>query len=179
MNTRSAARPVSISPQSRFRIRAVFPVAQQNSVSAGISPTGGQQRDHPQNPQRLHPRPGGAVGAQDHPPELVQFACATQCRQPGEFVVIVHDPDAARTALAQAADLRQRQRRVAGVDVADNIGVRLQHRIGIDIAGAGHRRPAGMDGALDAGLARPGHHLLRLIAGFDAAQPDLAAARYC
>ena len=62
----------------------------------------------------------------------------------------MHDLDAAQAALAQAADLVQRQRRVAAVDVADDVGVRLQHRVGVDVAGARHRGAAGVDRALDA-----------------------------
>ncbi len=134
----------------------------------------GQQRDHAQDSQRLDARSGGAVGAEDHAPQLPEIAGVTQRRQPGEFVAVVHDLDAAGTALAQTADLRQRQRGVAAVDVADDVGVRLQHRVGIDIAGSGNGRATGVDGALDARLAGPGDHLLRLVPGLDAAQADFA-----
>src|SRR3546814_4575644 len=43
-----------------------------------------------------------------------------------------------------------------------------------DLAGAWDRGTAGVDGALDAVLARPGDHALRLLALLHAAEADLA-----
>ena len=59
------------------------------------------------------------------------------------------------------SDLIVRQRGMAAVDVADDVGVRLQHHVLVDKAGAGNRRTAGMDRAVDAVFARPGDHLAR------------------
>ena len=75
---------------------------------------------------------------------------------------------------AQAADLVERQGGVAAVDMADHVGVGLEHDILVDQAGAGDRRAAGVDRALDAVFARPGDHLLGFLALLDAAQADLA-----
>ena len=63
---------------------------------------------------------------------------------------------------------------MAAVDVADDVGVGFQDHILVNQARAGNRRAAGVDGALDAVLARPGHHFLGLVAGLDRAQTDLA-----
>ena len=84
---------------------------------------------------------------------------------------------ARRAALAQADDLIVRQRGVAAVDVADDVGVGRQHHVRVDQPGARDRRAAGVDGAADAVLARPRHHLLRLVGFLDAAEADLAQQR--
>src|SRR5258707_820074 len=60
------------------------------------------------------------------------------------------------------------------MDVADSVGAGLQHPVLVDQAGAGDRRTAGMDGALDAVFACPAHHLARGRPILDAAQADLA-----
>ena len=90
-----------------------------------------------------------------------------------KFVAVVDDFYGARTLLAQAANLIQGQRGVSAVDMADDVGVGLQHHIRIDQARPRNGRAAGVDGALDAILARPRHHLLRFLTLFDAAEPNL------
>ena len=53
------------------------------------------------------------------------------------LVAVVHDLDGARRLLAQLAHMRFRQRGVAAVDVADDVGVGLEHHILVDQPGAG------------------------------------------
>ena len=93
----------------------------------------------------------------------------------GHFLVaVVNDLDRARRLLAQLADMRFRQGGVAAIDVTDDVGVGLQHHVLVDQAGARNRRAASVDGALDAILARPAHHLGRLVTGLDRTQTHLA-----
>ena len=60
-----------------------------------------------------------------------------------------------------------RQRRVAPVNVTDDIGVCLEHHVFIDEPRARDRGPASVNGALNAVFARPRHHFLSLFARFD------------
>src|ERR1700688_1464763 len=76
--------------------------------------------------------------------------------------------------LAQRRDLVVGKRRVAAINVADNIGVGLKHHIFIDQAGAGNRWASGVNRALDAVFAGPRYHLPRCLAVFNAAESDLA-----
>ncbi len=80
----------------------------------------------------------------------------------------------ALAALADAADLVVGQGRVAAIDVADHVGVCLQHHVLVDQPGTGDRGAAGVDGALDAIFARPADHLARGGAVLDAAETDFA-----
>ena len=72
MNTKSAARPTSIRPQSSARMRAVLPVAKQNAISGGDVAEARQHRDHAQDAERLHAGAGGAVGAENDAAQLVR-----------------------------------------------------------------------------------------------------------
>jgi hypothetical protein len=174
MKTKSASRPTSISPQLSLRIFAVLPVAKQNTSSAGMFGDGRQHRDHAQDAQRLHARAGRPVGAQDHAVRALELQRGLGRRNGHLLVAVVHDLDGARTLLAQLAHVRLGQRGVAAVDVADDVGVGLQHHVLVDQARARDRGAAGVDGALDAVLARPRDHLLGLVAGLHRAQADFA-----
>src|SRR5690242_9149843 len=94
--------------------------------------------------------------------------------QGGKLVAVVHDLDGTAAALAEAANLIQRERRVSAVDMADHVRIGLEHDVGVDEAGAGNRGAAGVDRALNAVGACPTHHPSRFIAGLDAAKTDLA-----
>ena len=76
--------------------------------------------------------------------------------------------------LAQRRDLVVGKRRVAAIDVADNIGVGLKHHIFIDQARAGDRWASGVNRALDAVFAGPRYHLPRCLAVFNAAESYFA-----
>jgi hypothetical protein len=95
----------------------------------------------PQDAERLHAGSGGRVGADDHALQLLEFARDPQRVQSGELVAVVHDLDRALAALAQAGDLLERQRGVAAIDVADDVGVGLEHDVLVDVARARHRGP--------------------------------------
>ena len=117
-------------------MRAVLPVAKQKATSAGTSPSDASKRDHAQNAERLNARAGRGVGAQD---DAVQFAAlfgGPQGEQRRAFIAVVHEFEAAFAALAQADDLIVRQRRVAAVDVADHVGVRLENDVLVDEPGS-------------------------------------------
>ena len=60
MSTKSAARPTSISPQSSSRMRAVLPVAKQNAISAGTSPSDDSIEIIRTMPSGCTPEPAGA-----------------------------------------------------------------------------------------------------------------------
>ena len=59
MNTKSAARPTSTSPQSSLRILAVFPVAKQNTSSAGMPATLDRSAIMRRMPSGCTPEPAG------------------------------------------------------------------------------------------------------------------------
>ena len=111
--------------------------------------------------ERLRARASGSVGPEDHPLQLAELARRAQRQQGGALVPVVHQLEAALAALAQANDLIVGQGGMAAVDMADDVGVGLQHHVLVDEARAGDRRAAGMDRAVEAMLARPGHHLAR------------------
>jgi hypothetical protein len=50
----------------------------------------------------------------------------------------VDDLDGAAALLAQAFDLLEVERGVTAIDVADHVGIRFQHHILVDVAGARH-----------------------------------------
>src|SRR6516162_3417148 len=60
MMTKSAARPISTRPQSSCRIRAVLPVAKQNAISAGSSPSEDSIETMRRMPSGCTPEPAGA-----------------------------------------------------------------------------------------------------------------------
>src|SRR5262249_17522971 len=135
---------------------------------------GREHGDHPQDAGRLPARARRRVRPQYHAVELLQLVGGVERVERGRLVAVVDDLDRARAFLAERADLVDRQRGVAAVDVADDVGVGLQHHVLVDQAGAGDRRAAGVDRALDAVLARPRHHLPGFPAALDAAEADLA-----
>ena len=120
-----------------------------------------QHRDHPDDAERLHAGAGRRVGAEDHAVQFAELLRGAQREQRRAFVAVVHELEAALAAFAEADDLIVGQRGMAAVNVADHVGVRLQHDVLVDQPGAGDRRAAGMDGAVDAVFARPGDHLAR------------------
>src|SRR3984885_8866432 len=132
-----------------------------------------EQCDHPQDAERLNARARRGVGAKD---DAVQFAALLGCAQSEQrraFVAVVHEFETAFAALAQANDLIVGERRVTAIDVADHVGVRLEHDVLVDEPGARDGRTAGMNRAVDAVFARPSDHLARSRPIFDAAEPDL------
>jgi hypothetical protein len=60
MNTKSAARPTSMMPQSSLRMRAVLPVARQIACSAGRSPSDDSIDTMRAMPRGCTPEPAGA-----------------------------------------------------------------------------------------------------------------------
>ena len=106
--------------------------------------------------------------------KLVHFSGDPERIEPGAFIAVVDDLEPTLAALADALDLLVRQRCVAAIDVAHDIGIGIEHDVGIDEAGAGNGRPAGVDGALDAVFARPFHHAPGGGAVLDAAEPHFA-----
>ena len=90
------------------------------------------------------------------------------------FVAVVHDLDGALGLFAQLADVAGRERRVAAVDVTDDIGIGLQHHLVADQVGARNGRTAGVNDGLDAVLAAPVDMLLRFQSRVHRAEPDLA-----
>ena len=66
---------------------------------------------------------------------------------------------------------------MAAVDVANHVGIGFQHHIFVDQPRAGDGRAAGVDSALNAVFARPGHHLFGLVADLDRAQAHLTQER--
>ena len=137
----------------------------------------GQQRDHPEHPEGLDARAGGAVGAEDHAVRALQLQRRLRRRDRDALVAVVDDLDGARRLLAEFADVRLGQRRMAAVDVADHVGVGLEHDVLVDQAGPRDRRPARVDRAADAVLPGPRDHLLRLVAGLHRAEAHLAEQR--
>ena len=133
-----------------------------------------KHRDHPEDSQRLHAGARRRVGSQDHPLELVKLFGGAQREKRRTLVAVVHEFEPAPAALAKARDLTVGQRRVAAVDMADDVGVRFEHDVRINQAGAGNRRAAGVNRAVEAIFARPRDHFARRRSVLDAAQPDLA-----
>ena len=136
-----------------------------------------QHGDHADDAERLHARTRRRVGAEDDPLELVHARWAVRSvKKRRALVAVVHESPGPRWQPSQMqTDLVVRQRRVAAVDVADDIRVGLEHDVLVDQPGARNRRAAGMDGALDAVFARPRHHACRAVGpSFTAAKPDLA-----
>ena len=96
--------------------------------------------------------------------ELAQLARGAEGEEGGLLIAVMDDLDGALALLAEAADLIQRQSRMAAVDMADDIGIGFQHHILVDEARAGDGGAAGVDRALDAVFAGPGHHALGFLA---------------
>ncbi len=71
------------------------------------------------------------------------------------LVAVVHDLDRARALLAELAHMGLGQRGVAAVDVADDVGIGLEHHVLVDQARARDRGAARVDRALDAVLCAP------------------------
>src|SRR5271170_1418033 len=86
----------------------------------------------------------------------------------------MHKLETATALFAKTVDLIVGQRGMTAVDMADDIGVRLEHDVLVDETGAGDRRAAGMDRAVDPIFASPGDHLARGRSILDAAEPDFA-----
>ena len=63
---------------------------------------------------------------------------------------------------------------MAAIDMSNNIGSGFQNHIGVNQARAGDRRPAGVNGGLNAIFAGPVHHLPRGFAVLDGPQPHFA-----
>src|ERR1700722_13821302 len=133
-----------------------------------------QQRYHAQNAERLHAGSGRRIGTENDAVKVAHLAGDPQRVKRRAFVAIVYQFEAALAALADAADLVVGQGGVTAIDVTDHVGVGFQHHILVDQAGAGYRRAAGVDGALDAVFARPSDHLARGRTILDAAQSDFA-----
>ena len=91
--------------------------------------------------------------------QLAEVACRLDRGDRHPLVAVMDDLDGAAAALAELADMRLRQAGMAAVDVADDVGIGLQHGVPVDQPAAGDGGAAGMDGALDAVFARPGDHL--------------------
>ena len=127
---------------------------------------------HADDAKRLHTRTGRRIGTQDDARQVAHLARGAERIERRPFVAIVHDLETSLAALADAADLRIRERRMTAIDVADHIRARLQHHIGIDEAGAGDRGSARVNGRLDAVFARPAHHALGRRAILDATKAD-------
>jgi hypothetical protein len=97
-------------------------------------PDAAQHGHRPQNAERLHAGARRRIGAQDDPLRLAELDRGPRGVKRGESVAVVHDLDRPGALLAKAADLCDRQRRVPAVDVADHIGVGLEHDVGVDQA---------------------------------------------
>jgi hypothetical protein len=119
-------------------------------------------------PSGWTPEPAGASV------QRAEFLGGPQGQERRAFIAVVHEFEAAFAALAQADDLIVGQRGVPAIDMADYVGVRLEYDVLVDEPGARDRRAAGVDRAVDAVFARPGHHLARGRPILDAAEPDLA-----
>ena len=133
-----------------------------------------QHRNHAQNAERLHSRACGRIRAENHAMQLLQFFRRSQREQSGALISVMNDFERARRTLAQLDDLIVGQSRVAAVDVADHVGVGFENHVLVDEAGAGNRRPAGVNRALDAVFAGPRNHAASGGSVFHAAQADLA-----
>ena len=158
-------------------MRAVLPVAKQNTSSAGMLARLDSSAIRRRMPSGCTPEPAGPSV-----PRITRcghLSCSAACAAAiaTRSLPLCTISIARATRLAQLAHMRFGQRGVAAVDVADDVGVGLEHHVLVDQARARDRRAAGVDGALDAVLARPGHHLLRLVAGLDRAEADLAEQR--
>ncbi len=134
----------------------------------------GEHGDETEDAERLHARAGRGVGAEDDLMELVELSRGAQREQRRTQVAVVHELDAARALLDEFDDLIVGKRGMAAVDVADDVGIGLEHHVLVDQAGPGDRRTAGVDRALDAVLARPGHHRLRLVRRLHRTEAHLA-----
>ena len=134
----------------------------------------GEHGDHPQNAERLHPRPRRRVCPENHPLRLPQFERCAHGQQAGTLIPVMDYLDAAPTLLAKTNDLVIREGSMATINMADDVGIGLQHHVLVDETGARDRRATGVNGALHTVFARPGNHLLRRIANLHRAEAHLA-----
>ncbi len=72
--------------------------------------------------------------------KIAHLASGAQREQRRALVTVVNQLQAALAALADAADLVVGQGGVAAIDMADYVGVGLQHHVLVDQAGAGELR---------------------------------------
>ena len=106
--------------------------------------------------------------------ELFQLSRGVQRQHGGTFIAVVDDLKALGAVFAKTDDLVVGQRRMAAIDMADDIGAGFQHHIGVDQPRSRDRRAAGMDRALNAVFARPADHLPRGLAVLDGPKANLA-----
>ncbi len=137
----------------------------------------------------LHPQ--DAVFAADCGADVVTIQCNWFC-DPSEEAVFLAPLEIVSGVRPAGGYTRRESRHIAGEAVDfrirgvpntelrdfcrtyDHVGVGFQHDVLVDQAGAGDRWTAGVDGALDAVLAGPAHHLARRRPVLDAAEADLA-----
>ncbi|KAH0432775.1 hypothetical protein KCU90_g5292, partial [Aureobasidium melanogenum] len=131
------------------------------------------QRDHPQNAERLHAGTRRAIRAENNPVRTLQFDRMARGEQGDPFITVVNDLQRAARLLAQIAYVPIGQRGMAAVDVADHVRVGSEHHVPIDQARAGNRRATRVNRALNAVLAGPRHHLCGFLAALHTAQTDL------
>src|SRR6266436_3899087 len=81
---------------------------------------------------------GRRVGAENDAAEIAHLARGSQRKQRRALIAVVNQFEAALAAFADTADLVIGQGGMAAIDVADHVGVSLQHHVLVDQAGAGN-----------------------------------------
>ena len=75
-------------------MRAVLPVAKQNAISAGTSPSDDSIEIMREDAERLHAGARRRVGAEDHALELAHVPGGAQGEEGGALVAVVHESPA-------------------------------------------------------------------------------------
>ena len=132
-------------------------------------------RHQPQDPERHDAGPRRRVVAEDHAAERAghpqpRVARTSAVRPLPQWTISMAMPVSADQPLDVGVGHRGR----AAVDVADDVGPRLEDRVRADRRGPRQRRAAGVERRDHAVRARPGDHRRGLGAGLDRSEPDLA-----
>ena len=137
---RSASRPTAIVPVSRRWTRAVLPVARHTAFSGAIPPSEARWAIVRRMPSGTTPVPDGASMPRITRSERAGLAGEADRVERGPAVAAVDDLDR-HPARDQRSMSRVGQRGGAAVDVADDVGSRLEHDVRAD--GARARRWTG------------------------------------